>query len=86
MNPDRLGRYRLGARIATGGMAELFLAQQQGPEGFSKTVVIKRLLPHLARNRGVVVADVRAHENVVPYRHGRKQAPLLRHVGEASIE
>jgi serine/threonine protein kinase/Flp pilus assembly protein TadD len=54
MNPDRLGRYRLGARIATGGMAELFLAQQEGPEGFSKTVVIKRLLPHLARNRGVV--------------------------------
>src|SRR5450755_514168 len=25
MNQDRLGRYRLGARIATGGMAEMFL-------------------------------------------------------------
>jgi serine/threonine protein kinase/Flp pilus assembly protein TadD len=72
MNPDRLGRYRLGARIATGGMAELFLAQQEGPEGFSKTVVIKRLLPHLARNRGVVemflnearIASLLDHPNV----------------------
>jgi serine/threonine-protein kinase len=45
---DRLGRYRLIRRVATGGMGELFLAESDGPGGFSKEVAIKRLLPHLA--------------------------------------
>ncbi len=31
-----------------GGMAELFLAEVAGAHGFAKTVVIKRILPHLA--------------------------------------
>jgi eukaryotic-like serine/threonine-protein kinase len=44
----------LTARIAVGGMAELFLATQEGPEGFRKRVVIKRLLPQLARKSNVV--------------------------------
>jgi eukaryotic-like serine/threonine-protein kinase len=44
----------LTARIAVGGMAELFLATQEGPEGFRKRVVIKRLLPQLARRASVV--------------------------------
>jgi len=44
----RLGKYELVARIATGGMAEIFLAHQPGPAGFSRLVVIKRILPHLA--------------------------------------
>src|SRR3981189_659436 len=39
-----------------------------------------------ALDGGVVVADVRAHENVVPDRHCRKQAALLGHVGDTSIE
>jgi serine/threonine protein kinase/tetratricopeptide (TPR) repeat protein len=54
MTPQRLGRYRLTARIAVGGMAELFLATQEGPEGFRKRVAIKRLLPQLARKPNVV--------------------------------
>ncbi len=29
-------------------MAEIFLAKQAGPEGFEKTVVVKRVLPHLS--------------------------------------
>ncbi|PIE18247.1 MAG: hypothetical protein CSA65_05900 [Proteobacteria bacterium] len=29
-------------------MAEVFLASQRGPEGFERTVAIKRILPHLA--------------------------------------
>ena len=33
-----------------GGMAQLYLARQQGPEGFEKLVVVKRILPHLAEN------------------------------------
>jgi serine/threonine protein kinase/Flp pilus assembly protein TadD len=51
---EQLGRYRLTARIATGGMAEVFLARAEGVEGFQRTVVIKRLLPHLAREPQVV--------------------------------
>src|SRR5882724_11901923 len=30
-------------------MAEVFLARKKGPAGFKKLVVIKRILPHLAR-------------------------------------
>lgn len=51
---EKLGRYRLLSLIATGGMGEVFLARQEGPAGFSKTVVIKRILRHLARDQGFI--------------------------------
>ncbi len=51
---EKLGRYRLRSLIATGGMGEVFLARQEGPAGFSKTVVIKRILRHLARDQGFI--------------------------------
>jgi eukaryotic-like serine/threonine-protein kinase len=44
----KLGPYRLLRRIATGGMAEVFLARRQGARGFHKLVAVKRILPHLA--------------------------------------
>src|SRR5688572_32737292 len=31
-------------------MAQIFLARQQGMEGFEKFLVVKRILPHLAEN------------------------------------
>ena len=43
----RFGNYVLLRRIARGGMAEVFLAQQRGLEGFDRRVAIKRILPHL---------------------------------------
>ncbi|HEY0194911.1 MAG TPA: serine/threonine-protein kinase [Kofleriaceae bacterium] len=43
----RFGQYMLMRRLARGGMAEVFLAQQQ-LEGFARRVAIKRILPHLA--------------------------------------
>ncbi len=43
-----LGPYRLVRRLATGGMAEIFLARQDGKDGFSRDLVVKRILPHLA--------------------------------------
>jgi serine/threonine-protein kinase len=46
----QFGRYRLLRKIATGGMAEIFLAKQQGPGRFERTLVIKRILPHLAQD------------------------------------
>lgn len=42
------GHYTLIRRIARGGMAEVFLAVQKGPEGFERPVAVKRILPHLA--------------------------------------
>jgi len=45
-----VGRYKLLGRLATGGMAEIYLARQSGPSGFSKVVVLKVILPHLARD------------------------------------
>ncbi len=47
---ETYGRYQLLAKLATGGMAQVFLARQSGLEGFEKLVVLKRILPHLAEN------------------------------------
>ena len=46
----RLGKYQLIRKLATGGMAEVFLAKTDGPMGFEKLLVIKRILPHLAED------------------------------------
>ncbi|RKH55044.1 serine/threonine-protein kinase [Corallococcus llansteffanensis] len=66
-------RYRLLQPLATGGMAELFLGVAKGAEGFERTVAIKRMLPHLAREPGIAsmfVAEARLsmrlqHQNIV---------------------
>jgi serine/threonine protein kinase len=44
------GKYQLEKKLATGGMAEVWLARQTGIEGFNRHVVIKRILPHLAED------------------------------------
>jgi eukaryotic-like serine/threonine-protein kinase len=51
---EQLGRYQLLALLATGGMAEIYLARQTGIKGFERLVVIKRILPHLARTERFV--------------------------------
>ena len=48
--PLRLGPYELLRRIATGGMAEVYLARRAGPHGFQKIVALKRILPQYARD------------------------------------
>jgi serine/threonine protein kinase len=45
---DRFGPYLLLHKIAQGGMGEVFLARKEGAEGFSRHVVVKRMLSHLA--------------------------------------
>jgi serine/threonine-protein kinase len=44
-HPERLGRYLLVRKLATGGMAEIFLAKLLGVAGFEKEIVIKKILP-----------------------------------------
>ena len=44
------GKYVIERQLAVGGMAEVYLGRQSGPAGFSKPVVVKRILPHLAND------------------------------------
>ena len=65
------GSYQLIAKLATGGMAEIFLARPNG-SGQSEVMVLKRILPHLAEDDHFVTmfrdeADLAAqliHKNV----------------------
>jgi predicted ATPase/serine/threonine protein kinase len=67
------GRYHLLRKLASGGMAEVFLARQKGLKGFEKLVCLKRILPGYADNpdfvrmfidEARVAADLR-HPNLV---------------------
>ncbi|MCP4501976.1 MAG: protein kinase [Deltaproteobacteria bacterium] len=71
--PKITDKYELLRRLGKGGMAEVFLARQRGLEGFSKLVVLKRILPHKAQDGEFVTmfldeartaADLR-HPNIV---------------------
>ena len=44
------GKYELLARLAVGGMAEIFLARRRAADDKAEMVVIKRVLPHLAED------------------------------------
>src|SRR4051812_34982468 len=48
------GKYFLLEKLATGGMGEVFLARQQGPAGFEKILVVKKILNHLTENKEFV--------------------------------
>jgi hypothetical protein len=70
---ETLGKYEILQRLATGGMAEIFLARVVGVLGFDKLVVIKRILPHLAKRTDFIqmfldearIATTLAHANIV---------------------
>jgi serine/threonine protein kinase len=46
--PIQFGKYTLFERIGRGGMADVFKARVQGPQGFERIFVVKRILPHLS--------------------------------------
>ncbi|HZS40032.1 MAG TPA: serine/threonine-protein kinase [Polyangia bacterium] len=70
---SKLGKYEILKRLATGGMAEIFLARASGLPGFTKMVVIKRILPQLATKSDFIemfldearIAATLQHPNVV---------------------
>ncbi len=69
--PSDFGKYRLEKRIATGGMAEIFLAHRR--DAPMEPLVIKRILPHLVKSGEFVsmfldearIAAQLKHKNVV---------------------
>lgn len=48
--PEKFGKYELLKRLAFGGMAEIFLARLIGERGFSKQLVVKRILPQFGED------------------------------------
>jgi hypothetical protein len=46
--PATFGKYFLTEKLATGGMAEIYLAKIVGPGGFEKQLVIKQIHPRLS--------------------------------------
>src|SRR5947208_2839344 len=68
-----VGRYRMLSRIAIGGMAEIWLALQQGLKGFERVVVIKRITEALSQDPSFVemfldearIAAQLSHPNIV---------------------
>ena len=69
----RLKNYLLVRHLAMGGMGEVWLARQDGPAGFSRPVVIKRILPAFSADEHFVelfLAEARlaarlTHPNIV---------------------
>src|SRR5215510_5126698 len=73
-SPRTPGRYVLYGELASGGIATVHFGRLSGPVGFSRTVAIKRLHPHFAKDPEFVTMfldEARLcgrirHPNVVP--------------------
>jgi eukaryotic-like serine/threonine-protein kinase len=77
----KIGRYDAVCQLATGGMAEILLARLRGPSGFQRPVAIKRILPHLARNKEFVTMFLDEARIIAGIRH-----PNVVHVHELAHE
>ncbi len=70
---ERFGRYILVDKISSGGMADVYRAKVVGIRGFTKTVAIKRIHPHLLERKRFLrmftdeakIASRLVHPNVV---------------------
>lgn len=76
------GEYKILKKIATGGMAEVFLAKRVGLKGFEKLLAIKRILPQFSQNEEFItmfideakLAAQLTHRNIVQiYDFGNQQ-------------
>jgi len=73
LETTEFGDYQLIKPLATGGMAELYLAKKSGVSGFERLLVIKKILPHLAAYQEFVdmfmdesrIAAQLSHPNIV---------------------
>lgn len=73
LRPDVFGKYQLLSQIASGGMAEVWLARSSSVGGFEKLLAIKRIRSSLCDNRAFVsmfIAEAKltvclSHPNIV---------------------
>jgi serine/threonine-protein kinase len=71
--PRKFGKYTLMRKLATGGMAELYLAIHRSISGFEKLVVIKQILPRFTADPEFVqmfmdearIAATLSHPNII---------------------
>ncbi|MEO7110997.1 MAG: protein kinase [Polyangiaceae bacterium] len=71
--PRQFGKYTLLRKLASGGMAELYLALHRSVAGFEKLVVIKRILPQMTQDQAFIdmllhearIAATLSHPNIV---------------------
>lgn len=68
--PQTLGQYIIDQKIAQGGMAEIFLGRSMEPAGLERSVVIKRILPHIAASPEFVSMLVQEAKLAVQLSHG----------------
>ena len=68
--PCRFARYTLLQPIAKGGMGEVFLAQMTGAGGFEKLIIIKKILPDLAKEKDFVDRFLAEAKILVHLHHG----------------
>lgn len=70
---DRAGKYRLGALLGEGGMAQVYRGAIVGNDGFEREVAIKRVLAEWSANPSFVemfrnearLASLLHHDNIV---------------------
>lgn len=73
ISEGRIGRYRLIKRLAVGGMADIYLAQQYGRRGYERTVVVKTIRADLVDEEDLIamlmeearIASCLRHDNIV---------------------
>jgi eukaryotic-like serine/threonine-protein kinase len=82
MTPQPFGKYQLLKKLATGGMAEVWLARQTGIEGFAKNLVVKRILPHLAEDHEFV--EMFRNEALIAARFTHPNIAQVYEFGEAN--
>jgi eukaryotic-like serine/threonine-protein kinase len=68
--PHPFGPYTLKRKIASGGMAELFLGETHGPGGFSKPVVVKMIRKDLGADPRFVAMFTEEAKTLAGFVHG----------------
>ncbi|HET9990898.1 MAG TPA: serine/threonine-protein kinase, partial [Kofleriaceae bacterium] len=57
--PDQFGPYEVYERLGLGGMATVCRAKKRGPDGFERSVALKRMLSHLSEDKTFVESFIR---------------------------
>ncbi|RJO64372.1 MAG: serine/threonine protein kinase, partial [Myxococcales bacterium] len=69
MSAARFGPYRILRCLGQGGMAEVWLAEREGPQGLTKRLALKRIRPALREDAEFVRLFLREAEIALPLAH-----------------